>query len=148
MNIKILGAHNCESQGLKFACILIDDVLVIDAGGLTSTLSFAAQLKLKSILITHHHYDHIRDIPALGMNLYLNQTTINIYATQSVYDVLTTHLLNGNLYPNFLEMPSQALLMALAWQKAPAATVRVIIAPPMISDHLKSDVLAGSRVVS
>jgi len=107
MNIKILGAHNCESQSSKFACILIDDVLAIDAGGLTSSLSFEAQLKLKSILLTHQHYDHMRDIPALGMNLYLNQTAINIYATQSVYDALTTHLLNGNLYPNFLEMPPQ-----------------------------------------
>ena len=50
--------------------------------------------------------------------------------------------------PGFLEIPSQALLMALAWQKAPAATVRVMMAPPMISDHLNRDVLTGSRVVS
>ncbi|UCC90335.1 MAG: MBL fold metallo-hydrolase [Dehalococcoidia bacterium] len=107
MNIQVLGAHNCESQSSKFISLLIDDILAIDAGGLTSSLSFQAQQKLKAILLTHQHYDHIRDIPALGMTFYLHKATINIYSTQSVYDALTTHLLNGKLYPNFLEQPQQ-----------------------------------------
>jgi len=107
MNIQVLGAHNCESQSSKYTCLLIDNVLAIDAGGLTSSLSFQAQQKLKAILLTHYHYDHIRDIPALGMNLLLHYATINIYATQSVYDALTIHLLNNELYPNFVERPEQ-----------------------------------------
>ena len=107
MNIQFLGAHNCESQSTKFVSLLIDDILAIDAGGLTSSLSFEAQQKLKAILLTHHHYDHIRDIPALGINFYLHHATINIYSIQPVYDALTTHLLNGELYPNFLEKPKQ-----------------------------------------
>ena len=107
MNIQVLGAHNCESQSSKFTCLLIDDVLAIDAGGLTSSLSFEAQQKLKAILLTHQHYDHIRDIPAIGMTFFLYQATINIYSTQPVYDALTTYLLNGKLYPNFLEQPQQ-----------------------------------------
>ena len=105
MNIKVLGAHNCETQSTKFACLLIDDILAIDAAGLTSSLSLPAQLKLKAILLTHQHYDHIRDIPALGMNLFLHYATINIYSTKVVYDALTSHLLNDKLYPNFLKQP-------------------------------------------
>ena len=105
MNIKLLGAHNCESQHTKFPALLIDDTLVLDAGGLTSSLPFLAQQKLKVILLTHQHYDHIRDIPAIAMNFYLSGATINIYSTLPVYDVLTAHLLDGKLYPNFLERP-------------------------------------------
>jgi ribonuclease BN (tRNA processing enzyme) len=105
MNIHILGAHNCESQNSKFACLLIDDFLAIDAGGLTSSLSLPAQLKLKAILLTHQHYDHIRDIPAIAMNFFLHSATINIYSTPTVYDDLVTHLLNGKLYPKFHEQP-------------------------------------------
>ena len=105
MNIQVLGAHNCESQNSKFISLLIDDALAIDAGGLTSSLPFQAQQKIKAILLTHHHYDHIRDVPAIAMNFFLQSTTLNIYSTQSVYDALTTHLLNGKLYPNFLEQP-------------------------------------------
>jgi len=107
MDIQVLGAHNCESQNSKLISLLVDDVLAIDAGGLTSSLSFQAQQKLKAILLTHQHYDHIRDVPAIAMNFYLSGTTIDIYATQPVYDALTAYLLNGKLYPNFLEKPQQ-----------------------------------------
>ena len=105
MNIQVLGAHNCESQDSKFVSLLIDDALAIDGGGLTSSLSFLAQQKLKAIMLTHQHYDHIKDIPTLAMNLSLHGSTISIYSIQPVYDALTTHLLNGKLYPNFLERP-------------------------------------------
>ena len=107
MNIKLLGAHNCESQNTRLLSLLIDDSLVLDAGGLTSSLSFPAQQKLKAILLTHQHYDHIRDIPAIAMNFYLWGATINIYSTLPVYDVLAGHLLNGKLYPKFMEQPQQ-----------------------------------------
>ena len=107
MNIQVLGAHNCESQNSKLVSLLIDDVLAIDAGALTSSLSLPAQLKLKAILLTHQHYDHIRDIPAIAMNLFLADKSINIYSIRPVYDALSTHLLNDKLYPNFLKQPPE-----------------------------------------
>jgi len=106
VDIQILGAHNCESNKLRLPSLLIDEVLAVDAGSLTSSLSFAAQQKLKAVLLTHQHYDHIRDIPALGMNFYLSKATINIYALQSVRDALANYLLNGELYSKFLEKPA------------------------------------------
>lgn len=105
MDIRVLGAHNCESQSSKCISLLIDETIVIDAGGLTSSLSFSAQQKLRAILLTHQHYDHIRDIPALAMNMFLQQVSINVYSIQPVHDMLTTHLFNSKLYPNFLERP-------------------------------------------
>ena len=65
MNIKFLGTHNAESKYTKLVSLLIDDVLAVDTGSLTSELSFSEQEKIKSILITHGHYDHIKDLPAL-----------------------------------------------------------------------------------
>ena len=107
MDIQVLGAHNCESQNSRFACLLIDEVLAIDAGCLTSSLSFEAQQKLKAVLITHQHYDHIRDVPTIGMNFFLQGATINIYSTLAVYNALSAYLLNGELYPKFLELPEK-----------------------------------------
>jgi ribonuclease BN (tRNA processing enzyme) len=86
---------------------LIDDVLVVDAGGLTSSLSFAAQQKLKAILLTHQHYDHIRDVPAIVFNFAMANTAIDIYSTLPVYETLITHLLNGKVYPKFLGWPPE-----------------------------------------
>ena len=107
MNIQILGAHNCESQNTKLTSLLIDDILVVDAGGLTSSLSFPAQQKLKAILLTHQHYDHIKDVPAIVFNFAMWNTDIDIYSTLPVYETLTTHLLNGEVYPKFLEWPPE-----------------------------------------
>jgi len=107
MNIRVLGAHNCESQKSRLISLLIDEVLAIDAGSLTSSLSLEAQQRLKALLITHQHYDHIRDIPAIAMNFALQGATLNIYSTPAVYNALSTYLLNGELYPKFLELPER-----------------------------------------
>ncbi len=101
MNIKLLGAHNCESQNTRLLSLLIDDVLVLDAGGLTSSLSFPAQQKLKTILLTHQHYDHIRDIPAIAINFYLSGNTINVYSTLPVYDALYYSSAGWQALPQF-----------------------------------------------
>jgi ribonuclease BN (tRNA processing enzyme) len=105
MNIRFLGVHNRESQQTVFTCLLIDDTVAIDAGALSSSLSFEAQRQLVAVLLTHRHYDHIRDIPGLAMNCYAAESTVNIYGTREVYDALSSHLFDGQLYPNFLKLP-------------------------------------------
>lgn len=105
MKIKFLGAHNTESLSTKLVNLLIDGVLALDAGGLTSSLSFSEQLKLRAILITHQHYDHIKDIPLIAMNLFLKKATIDVYSISSVHEAIASHQLNGNLYPRFLDEP-------------------------------------------
>ena len=107
MNIQVLGAHNIESRECKCISLVIDDILAIDAGALTSSLSLAAQQNLKAVLLTHQHYDHIRDIPILGMNFRLHDNTINVYSIQPVYEALSTYLLNDVLYPKFMENPAE-----------------------------------------
>ncbi len=107
MNIQFLGAHNIESQNARFVSLLVDDVLAIEAGALTSSLPFPAQQKLRAILLTHQHYDHVRDIPTVGMNFLLFESTIEIYSTRPVYEALEAHLLNDSLYPNFMARPPE-----------------------------------------
>ena len=104
MNIRILGAHNSESRDTKYVSLLLNDSLAIDAGALTS-LSIRAQLGLKAILLTHKHYDHIRDIPGIALNLYHRGASTDIYAPTVVKNALEKHLLNGHLYPRFQELP-------------------------------------------
>ena len=103
MNIRFLGAHNLASQETGFTCLLIDEALAIDAGGLVSCLSLAAQRRLKAILLTHQHYDHVRDIPSLTMSFYSCGGAIDVYGTREAHDELAAHLFDGKLYPNFLE---------------------------------------------
>jgi ribonuclease BN (tRNA processing enzyme) len=108
MNIRLLGAHNSESKDAKPTCVLIDNILAIDAGGLASSLSFSEQLAIEALLITHHHYDHIKDIPMLGMNFFVKKARINIYAIPPVYEALA-YLFGypDKLYSNFLTNPAE-----------------------------------------
>ena len=105
MNIHILGAHNGESQTTSCVCFLIDNTLAIDAGGLTSNLSIADQQKLEAILLTHQHYDHIRDIPGIALNLSQRHGSVEVYSTADVLATIEAHLLNGVVYPEFQKLP-------------------------------------------
>jgi ribonuclease BN (tRNA processing enzyme) len=104
LKIKILGAHGFESKNTRLSSILVDGILAVDAGGLTSSLSFAEQERVEFILLTHGHYDHIRDVP--GLALKNSHRTIEVFATPSTHEILLTHLINGVLYPRFTMYPS------------------------------------------
>ncbi len=101
MKVRILGAHNTESRQTRMMTVLVDDVIALDAGALTSSLSFRSQLKIKAVLITHPHYDHIRDVPAFSMNLFLRGRSFDLFGSAAVRDTLQAHFLNGQVYPDF-----------------------------------------------
>jgi len=105
MKIRFLGAHNYETKDTRLVSLLIDDVLAIDVGGLSSSLSFEEQCKIKAVLLTHQHYDHVRDIPTLAMNLFLGGANTTVYSIPAVLDVLDKHLLNEVIYPDFRRRP-------------------------------------------
>jgi ribonuclease BN (tRNA processing enzyme) len=105
VDIYVLGAHNFESQTTSCVCLLIDETMAIDAGGLTSGLSVQDQQRLNTILITHHHYDHIRDIPGIALSRFQRGTSVDLYATSRVLSTIETHMLNGSVYPEFHKIP-------------------------------------------
>ena len=107
MEIQILGAHQLESKGTRLTSLLIDGTLAIDAGGLTSALSLPEQEKIKTVLITHHHFDHSRDLVTLAANTGYRQEQLVVYGLRYTLDILTTCLLDGKMYINFLEYPSK-----------------------------------------
>jgi len=104
VEIEILGAHMTEVAGARPTALLVDGIIALDAGSLCSSLSLEAQQKLKAILLTHYHYDHIRDIPFIGMNV-SQQGTIDVYSIPETLAVLYAHLVDGSIYPDFLKWP-------------------------------------------
>jgi len=104
MEVRILGAHATEIANAKPTALVIDGILALDAGSLCSGLTRQDQRKLKAVLITHYHYDHVKDLPIIGMN-FAYHGCLDVYGTAEVFEALSTHLLDGKLYPNFLEWP-------------------------------------------
>lgn len=104
MRVKVLGAHMFESSRTKLSCVVVDGVLAVDAGSLTSGLTFKEQGAIQSIILTHGHYDHIRDVPAFALR-HQHRTT-DVYTTAATLGILTSHFINGQVYPDFTTYPS------------------------------------------
>jgi ribonuclease BN (tRNA processing enzyme) len=107
MKIKFLGAHNSESLDARCVTLVIDGVVAVDAGALTSSLSLSEQKELKSVLLTYHHYDHIHDVPLLALNLFFNGGNIEISCPATAREVILSHMLNGLVYPRYSELPER-----------------------------------------
>lgn len=105
LEVRILGAHQTESRDTGCFSILIDGALAIDAGSLTRSLTFAEQRQIKALLLTHQHYDHVKDVALIGFNGAWD-TTLDIWTTEFVQDVLNQHILCSPLWLSLTEIPS------------------------------------------
>lgn len=104
MIVRFLGTHNTESRNTRLTSFLIDGIIAVDAGSLTSELTFLEQEKIKAILISHGHYDHVRGIPAFAFSN-SNRTT-KIFSTTQTLKILSSHLIDGLIYPKFNQKTS------------------------------------------
>jgi ribonuclease BN (tRNA processing enzyme) len=82
--------------------ILVDERLAIDAGGLTTTLSLEQQHAIEAVLITHRHYDHIKDLPMLAHNTWETRS-LEIYCTADTLKMIQAHLFNDEIWPAMRE---------------------------------------------
>jgi ribonuclease BN (tRNA processing enzyme) len=104
LEIRFLGTHNAETKNTKLASFLIDNIIAVDAGSLTTELSYKQQEKIKAILISHGHYDHIKAIPAFAFNN--PDKTTPVYASNKTLEILSSNLVDGIIYPNFTKKNS------------------------------------------
>src|ERR1051326_1942305 len=96
MRLKVLGAYGASDAEHNLTGYLLDDWLAVDAGTLTSKLSFAQQARIQAVFISHSHADHIRDLPHLIHNRFSqNATSLVVFAAREVMDLLTRDVFTG-----------------------------------------------------
>lgn len=118
VQIRVLGAYGGSTPRHRQTSFLIDDTVALDAGALTESLSLEAQARVRSILVTHSHMDHIASLPFLVENVFGRvQGPIEVVAPQEVVTSLQNHLFNDDLWPDFTRIPNHML---------PTVTFRVV----------------------
>ncbi len=114
MRIRVLSAGGSVGPQSDASCFLLGDGLLLDAGSAASTLNFEEQLKVRSILLTHAHLDHVKDIPFLCENAFgrINHTLV-VHGESETLARLKRHVFNGELWPDFTTLPGDSPVLTL-----------------------------------
>ena len=86
---------------------LIDGDTALDAGALTESLPLAAQRRIRRIVLTHAHLDHVASLPFLVENLYGRGKPLELLAPAPVLAALSRHVFNDATWPDFTRLPSR-----------------------------------------
>jgi len=108
MKLRILGCSGAEFPNHRPPAFLIDDALLLDAGTIGAVLTVPEQERIKQVLLTHSHLDHVRGLAFLADNLLVGryETTIEVMGSRATLDSLRDHVLNGLIWPDFTRLPS------------------------------------------
>lgn len=108
MRIKLVGSTVGGGAQRHFASsYIINDSVAIDAGtiGLASPLEL--QRKIRHVLLSHSHIDHVGTLPMFLDNVYeAGGGCPTIHASPFVLDSLQRDLFNGRVWPDLLRLSS------------------------------------------
>ncbi|MEW5740928.1 MAG: 3',5'-cyclic-nucleotide phosphodiesterase [Myxococcota bacterium] len=108
MKLKVLGPHGGELPGCKSTCFLVDGRLSLDAGSLTSQLPLDELVKVDDVLLTHSHFDHVKDLPMMADVLVgRRDKPVVIHSNSECIDTLKKNLFNNVLWPDFTAIPTR-----------------------------------------
>jgi ribonuclease BN (tRNA processing enzyme) len=106
--IRTLGPFGGSAPGYRLTSFLVDGETALDAGSLTDAVPLAAQRRIKRIVLTHAHFDHIASLPLLMDNVYGQSRVLEIVAPAPVLSAFHRYILNDRIWPDFTRLPSRA----------------------------------------
>ena len=108
MKLKVLGCSGGELPRHRTTCFLVDGRMAVDAGALTQGLELADLLKVDDIVLTHSHFDHVKDVPLLADLLVgRRKTAVRVHASPECARALHEDVFNDRLWPDFTRIPDE-----------------------------------------
>lgn len=93
------------SQRQHLTCIVVDDRVAFDAGCLAFSCSVVQRRKIRNIVLSHTHLDHIAGLPIFVDDLFATLTEpVRIHATAEMIETLERDIFNWSIYPRFSEL--------------------------------------------
>ncbi len=104
MKVRVLGTYGGELGPFRNSAYLLEDSILLDAGGASAALGLAEVLRLEACVLTHAHLDHVASIPFL-LDARHGCPPLDVYATAATLEALEAHIFNGRIWPDFRRIP-------------------------------------------
>ncbi len=138
MKIQLLPS-NFGSTPLQYATsLLIDEHLAIDAGSLGYWSTPDDQARVRNVLISHTHADHLASLPIFVENVYRAEPEpVHIWGNEQVCQCIHEDIFNGRIWPDFFELsPPDAPFLKLSTLVAEKPLViRDLTITPVLLKH-------------
>lgn len=108
MRIRVLGCHGAKLSNHRTCGFLINGSVLLDAGTICSSLTLSEQGRIRYVLISHIHADHIKDLTFLSENLIAEKKRrpVVIISLGKVLTGLKKNLFNNQIWPDFTKLPN------------------------------------------
>jgi ribonuclease BN (tRNA processing enzyme) len=108
VRIRVLGAYGGAMPGCSPCGFLIDGTVLLEAGTAASVLTLEEQRRIRHILVSHIHLEHVQALAYLAENLFTpeGRPPIHIVALPKVVKALKADFFNGRIWPDFTRIPT------------------------------------------
>lgn len=110
MKINPLGTSGGLENSQGTSAFLLTPSTLLDAGTGLNQLDSEQINKLRNILLTHSHIDHIASLPMLIDTLFStlisSHRAFTVFALPDVIEALQAHIFNDVIWPDFTRLPS------------------------------------------
>jgi ribonuclease BN (tRNA processing enzyme) len=84
---------------------LLNDTVVLDAGSIGLYRTPREQARIRHVLLSHTHMDHLGTLPIFVENAYEGRSQgVTIHASQAVLDACQSDVFNNRLWPDFIAL--------------------------------------------
>ena len=106
MKIKLLpstiDAEGRASPEQRLSCFVVDGRVAIDAGSIAIGLGAGERERVRDVIVTHPHMDHVATLPIFIDDLFgFLEEPVRVHATAEVCGLLVRDVFNGTVYPPF-----------------------------------------------
>ncbi len=107
MKIRVLGAYGGAMPGCAPCGFLIDETVLLEAGTAASVLSLEEQSRIRHILISHVHLEHVHALAYLADNLFRPEgcEPVSLVTLPEVARDLRNEFFNDRIWADFTRIP-------------------------------------------
>ncbi len=108
MKLRMLPSMNGPGRLQYLSTYIVNEVCAFDAGALGMVGTPTEQALVDHVFLTHAHLDHIAGLPIfLDTVVDLGNESVDVRASAEVLGMLSSHVFNDRLMPDFLRISQQ-----------------------------------------